>query len=163
MTLKMRKLVMSDFGRYTCVITNSQGEASYTTLLKEVLATPAPITSSRTTSITTGERARDTFSRGMNPPTQNSIVYNVYDDETKNLSAPLIINMKPEIHAGKKAEDAHSVPSREQPYHHNRKSKNIARINIMDTARDLNSATKSSLALYGLIPVFILLWSLSIS
>ncbi|XP_068249192.1 lachesin-like isoform X2 [Palaemon carinicauda] len=129
MTLQLRKLVHSDFGRYTCVVTNSQGEASYTTVLREVVVKKVPITSTKSppenVSLFPKHSSRET--------SHLSHHYHNYDYQTKNLSSPLIVNMK----TGEGG--IHPAPSRDQSYS-TRRSKNIARISLKDVNNELGGA-----------------------
>ncbi|XP_066973277.1 uncharacterized protein [Macrobrachium rosenbergii] len=100
MTLQIRKLTPGDFGRYTCSIRNKEGQGSYTTTLREITTTIAPPpTSSTITTIgayTTTLMTHLYNSLGGAPTSSRS--HTTYDDDTVNLSAPLIINLTPDVH-----------------------------------------------------------------
>ncbi|XP_066973279.1 lachesin-like isoform X1 [Macrobrachium rosenbergii] len=100
MTLQIRKLTPGDFGRYTCSIRNKEGQGSYTTTLREITTTIAPPpTSSTITTIgayTTTLMTHLYNSLGGAPTSSRS--HTTYDDDTVNLSAPLIINLTPDVY-----------------------------------------------------------------
>ncbi|XP_047480333.1 uncharacterized protein LOC125032964 [Penaeus chinensis] len=132
MTLSMRNLVLSDFGAYTCIIKNSQGEARGTAILREVVTTTTTTPPTTTTT---------------SPPPS----YNDYDDNAKNLTAPLVVNTSPDLTRG--GAGVQPAPSREQHYG-NRKSKNIARINIIDDKKNGGSSPRGVLGV-ALLPVIL--------
>ncbi|XP_037800577.1 hemicentin-2-like [Penaeus monodon] len=132
MTLSMRNLVLSDFGAYTCIIKNSQGEARGTAILREVVTTTTTTPPTTTTT---------------SPPPS----YNDYDDNAKNLTAPLVVNTSPDLTRG--GPGVQPAPSREQHYG-NRKSKNIARINIIDDKKNGGSSPRGVLGV-ALLPAIL--------
>ncbi|XP_042861079.1 lachesin-like [Penaeus japonicus] len=132
MTLSMRNLVLSDFGAYTCIIKNSEGEARGTAILREVVTTTTTTPPTTTTT---------------SPPPS----YSDYDDNAKNLTAPLVVNTSPDLTRG--GPGVQPAPSREQHYG-NRKSKNIARINIID---DKKSGGSSPRVAFGIAMMSVLL------
>ncbi|XP_068249065.1 uncharacterized protein [Palaemon carinicauda] len=99
MTLQIRKLLPGDFGRYTCSIRNKECQGSYTTTLREITTTMAPPTTSSTiTTISTYTTTLMThLYNSLGAPT-SSRSHTSYDDDTVNLSAPLIINLTPGNH-----------------------------------------------------------------
>ncbi|XP_066946956.1 lachesin-like [Macrobrachium rosenbergii] len=119
MTLHLRKLVHSDFGRYTCIVTNSQGEASYTTLLREVIAKKRPVTSTKS------------------PPENVSLFPKLSSRETSHLSHHYHNYDYTGIYRGENG--IQPAPSRDQSYSP-RRSKNIARISLKDVNHELSSA-----------------------
>ncbi|KAK7076677.1 hypothetical protein SK128_001876 [Halocaridina rubra] len=102
MTLKIRRLTSADFGRYTCLISNSEGEATYTTTLREIRTTtvppPFPTTTTTITKRTTATSTTSTTTLKSDKiaVSTSAKTYNNYYDETVNLSAPLIIQLTPE-------------------------------------------------------------------
>ncbi|XP_069953548.1 protein amalgam-like [Cherax quadricarinatus] len=90
MTLSMRNLVPSDFGIYTCIVRNFLGETQATTTLREVVTT---LPSTTTTTATTTAKTTTTTTVPPPPP----LVYGDYDDNAKNLTAPLVVNTSPNI------------------------------------------------------------------
>ncbi|KAK7076747.1 hypothetical protein SK128_022178 [Halocaridina rubra] len=99
MTLKIRRLTSADFGRYTCLISNSEGEASYTTTLREIKTTtvpPPPPTTTKKTTTALASTSAATFEPNILSTSTSVKTYNNYYDETVNLSAPLIINLTPD-------------------------------------------------------------------
>ncbi|XP_068250319.1 lachesin-like [Palaemon carinicauda] len=99
MTLQIRKLLPGDFGRYTCSIRNKEGQGSYTTTLREITTTMAPPTTSSTiTTISTYTTTLMThLYNSLGAPT-SSRSHTSYDDDTVNPSAPLIINLTPDVY-----------------------------------------------------------------
>ncbi|KAK4308928.1 hypothetical protein Pmani_019403, partial [Petrolisthes manimaculis] len=112
-TLHMRNLVFSDFGIYTCSVSNVMGEAQATIILREVLTTTT------TTTTTTTMTTRAPTTAHLPPPRQ---LYGDYDDSAKNLTAPLVFNTFPELAKGVRQDSssgkAASSSSNHSLHHH---------------------------------------------
>ncbi|KAK3856432.1 hypothetical protein Pcinc_037252 [Petrolisthes cinctipes] len=101
MTLNTRNLVLTDFGRYTCIVNNTMGEAEASTVLKELVTTTTTTTSTTTTTTTTTTTSTTTTtasSKTTIPPSRP--LFGEYDDSAKNLTAPLVLHTSPDVAKG---------------------------------------------------------------